>query len=354
MGPGVRHSSARSSGSFERHQYPRVSHRAMPAGLESDCHKDLTVRQESLRIAAQQAIGRTLRWFAGVLDAGMKGFDFDATCAALFGVCCALRVCPHSANNAVASSELRERLISALLEHWDLNASETAGRFRQGAFIPALMAAASLDVPSPQGDRYAEMVLQQWDELTNDQSPEPTSLSCWTAEYLASLIVKRQSPPPLKLTAGQWLLPLFRYTATTTQIQHITQQVAAATKFGNCPAPLDNEYRHQLEDLLLFWAFYFVRERDLDMICPVLRSLEYLRCTSVLEFCEGVDVVVLQCKRDGRFGMHEMASRLHALASPESNCDREIYLPLTVASVWTLLECTRHELSPFRNAHVTV
>jgi hypothetical protein len=324
----------------------------MPAEPEFDCDKDLRARQESLRIAAQHAIGRALRWFAGVLDAGMKGFDFEATCTALFGACCALRVCPHPADS-VFGSELRDRLISALLECWDLHANETLERFRQGAFIPALMAAASLDVPSSRGDRYAEMVVQQWEALKNDRGLDTTSMSYWTAEYLASLLAKQEAPPPPELTAGHWLSPFFRYTATPGQIQHITQQVAAASTFGSRTLNIDNEYRRQLEELFLFWAFYFGKERDLDMICPVLRSLEYLRCTSVPEFYEGLEVVVQQCKRDGRFGMHEMATRLHALGLREqSNCDREIYLPLTVASVWTLLECTRPELSPFRNANV--
>jgi hypothetical protein len=322
----------------------------MPAKLESDCDEQLGARQESLRVATQLATSRALRWFAGALDAGMKGFDFEATCTALFGVCCALRVCSHPPGSVV-SSELRERLISALLDNWNLRTSETVERFRRGAFIPALMAAASLDVTSPQGDRYSEIIVQQWEGLKNHRGLDTTSVSYWTAEYLASLLAKRPSPPPPELIAGPWLLPFFRYTATPGQIQHITQQIAAASTFGNSAFTVRDECRHPLEELLLFWAFYFAKERDLDMICPVLRSLEYLGCTSAPEFADGLDVVVLQCKRDGRFGVHEMAARLYGLGLGEQlNCDREIYLPLTVAGVWTLLECTRPDLSPFRNA----
>jgi len=323
----------------------------MPTELESNRDEQLGSRREYLRVATQHAASRALRWFAGTLNAAMKGFDFEASCTGLFGVCCALRVCPHP-GGSVVSSELRERLISALLDSWNLGARGAVEGFRRGAFVPALMAAASLDVPSPQGDRYSEIIVRQWEELKNHRGLDTTSLSYWTAEYLTSLLAKRQSPSPPKLIAGPWLSPLFRYTATTSQIQHVTQQIAAASTFGNSAFAIDDDCRDQLRELLMFWAFYFAKERDLDMICPVLRSLKYLGCTSGPEFYDGLDLVVLQCKRDGRFGMHEMAAQLYGLdLRKQLNCDREIYLPLTVAGLWTLLECTRPDLSPFRDAN---
>jgi hypothetical protein len=321
----------------------------MPTQLESTRDGQLDERRESLRVATQDATSRALRWFASTVDAGMKGFDFAATCTALFGVCCALRICPHPAGSV--ASELRERIISGLLDSLNLRASETVQGFRRGGFIPALMAASSLDMSSLEGDRYTEIVVQEWERLKNQRGVDTSSLSYWTAGYLASLLTKQTSPPPPKLIAGPWLSPLFRYTASPSQIQQVSQLIAAASTFGNTAFAIGDECCHQLEELLLFWAFYFAKERDLDMICPVLRSLEYLACTSAPEFCDGLEVVVLQCKRDGRFGMHEMAARLYGPDIwKQLTCDREIYLPLTVAGIWTLLECTRPDLSPFRNA----
>jgi hypothetical protein len=161
----------------------------------------------------------------------------------------------------------------------------------------------------------------------------------WTGRHLASTITGET----FGSVSIDWIphaATLSKYTAKIDEIQRLAGALAAMTAFGRI-ASLSRETEHgPVEHALRFWTFFFVKNGDLDMVCPLLRALAHLGLRSLPEYSEGLSFIVHQRKADGHFGMHEMSIHLQAAnAVAALDIEREIYLPLTVAGLWTLATC---------------
>jgi hypothetical protein len=284
-----------------------------------------------VRVAARKAV----RWLANLADSRLCDRDIQGLCLSLFGISCALRLFPAGERPTAEGQRETERLLDRLTGlQRGLRSS-----FRQSSSVTPLMAAASLMSTSTAAKSFQSVCLREWQvmETKDEVMANPTLL--WTGRHLASTITGEI----FGSSSIDWMpqaTALSKYTAKIDEIPRLAGVLAAMTAFGRI-ASLSRETEHgPVEQALRFWTFFFVKNRDLDTVCPLLRALAYLGLQSLPEYSEGLSFLVHQGKADGHFGMHEMSIHLQAAnAVAALDTEREIYLPLTVAGLWTLATC---------------
>jgi hypothetical protein len=122
-------------------------------------------------------------------------------------------------------------------------------------------------------------------------------------------------------------------------IQQIVADLAAMSGYGDFDPPLPAREREYIRELLPFLTFYYVKERDLELVNLLLRGLRYARMTDVVEFEDAVRFILGRQRADGRFTMRDLATHLQALGGdPPLDVERTIHLPLTIGSIWALSE----------------
>lgn len=141
------------------------------------------------------------------------------------------------------------------------------------------------------------------------------------------------SPPPLT-----WLPALadgtLPYVAPPDLVRHIATSIALVTDFGTRRC----EWPPSLVDTLAFWAFCSMRDDDLDLVCPVVRALSFLGCPDLDECHDAIAFILRHQREDGRFSAQELSLLQCSRKNADFDLLRDAYLPMTVASVWTLKE----------------
>jgi hypothetical protein len=288
-------------------------------------------------------------WVARCTQERLEELDAQAECLSLFGLSCALRASSpeHQPSDLLKTAEL---LIERLLDCWDQPVDGLHARFRTGGFVTAMMAAAALVSNSPAARAYRQRCKREWASIEGSAELKARPTLLWTGRHLALAI---SGVPKLLHKMTTWPTELsgqpMPYTISSSGIQHIVKEIAALSAFGQTTPPLSDTSRDYLEDFVPFWTFFYIKENDLDMVAPLVRALRYLGLTNVPEYLDGINFILQQSKDDGRFGMQEMSIHLQSLTAGDSVDKRlDIYLPLTVASLWALLDCLYPAESPFR------
>jgi len=296
------------------------------------------VGSRPLRAAAEKAA----LWLAGFARARMPETDLEGFCLALFGMACALRVIPLEEQPAECQDET-VRLLHRLTALQRPGRSGLRSYLHAHSFVTPLLAAAALSSKSTEARSFRAMCLGEWKTIAKGPEIAADPVLLWTGRHLAAAATGDHTcggPPALQVSEIPRRTSM--YLATTNQIQQIVREVAALTAFGRQAPLLADAERAYLEDALPFWTFYFVKERDLDMVCPLVRALTYAGLQSKLECAAGLAFVLRQARADGRFGMQEMSVHLQAATGPTPvDAAREIHLPLTVAALWALATCTQ-------------
>lgn len=158
-----------------------------------------------------------------------------------------------------------------------------------------------------------------------------SSLSAWAVRQLQSNEDNASQPP-----APTWL-PLvshrtFPYSVPPPIIRKIANDIGAMTLFGSRSAQVPPGLSDDLSEALRLWVFCCIRDDDLDLLCPLARALSFLGETP----SESVRFILDHQRSDGRFSAQEFALARYGLERPEVNLAYDVYLPLTVASLWTL------------------
>jgi hypothetical protein len=266
----------------------------------------------------------------------------------LFGMGCALGAMDAMDRSENCLSAIR--LLAEKLNHsWSAERSSMTKETWEKSFVTAMMGAAAFRAVE-KTSALGETLVAIWriSEANGWLQHNPTLL--WTGRRLAHLIVPEAHDEFYGACWKPQFSALFApYTIDAASIRQLCADVAAMTAYGQVNPRLPPLDKKRLEEALRLWLFCYLKDQDLDMVCPVLRALQYLGLSSTLEFEEAVAFVLQRSCADGRFAMRKAALHLYSSEGQLNHeVSRLIYLPLTVASIWALVECIFSSQTPFR------
>ncbi|HEX8697122.1 MAG TPA: hypothetical protein VF746_32180 [Longimicrobium sp.] len=293
-----------------------------------------------LEDAARAAVERAAEWLARFARARDGALAPAELALVLLGAACARRL-------GVGDGGGAERALAALLPG-GRPAPEADAWFHSGGAVTSLLCAALL----PDGDGGAHAFRRwcagEWEALAARGRPA-SPVQARTGAWLAALLAGREPgpapplPPPARGAAA--------HAAETAEVGAVAQAVAALSGFGARPLPPGWAADGALERALRLWTFCAVKERDLDLACPLARSLGYAGLGEAPEYAEAV-ALVLDCQLpDGRFGSQHLAVHLQErCAGGALDVERMVHLRLTAASAWMLAEHALGGRSPLAGA----
>lgn len=255
----------------------------------------------------------------------------------LFGICSAVR--PLQVDEWPSdTSELIECLVVRLADEL---ASPRGEACESSGFVSALMAAAALQSKSQPAAILREICTNRWRSIEESKIFARSPTLIWTGRWLVTSITGETS----RFFSQTWWKSeiskqISQYAISIPSIQQIIADLAAMSAFGAVVPPLPGPEREYLERILPFLTFYHVKEQDLDIVNPLIRALRYIRLVDIPEYRDALDFVLGRYQKDGSFTMRNMAAHLHSL-DPQAriNVQSNIHLPLTVGSIWALLDC---------------
>ncbi len=138
------------------------------------------------------------------------------------------------------------------------------------------------------------------------------------------------------------------YAASEEQIVDILAELNARSSYGRCLPRLTRSERNFLVRSLPCWTFFCIKDRNVEMVSPLLRAMRQMGLGGHEEFEEGIEFLLDQQRLEGYFGYHDMAIHL-ASQQGQSDLDvqREVTLRMTAGCVWTLLDCLFPECGVF-------
>ena len=303
-------------------------------------------------LRAESILRRAAMWLAEFGAEVRSVFDEDLAAPILFGIGCALG--PRgTAPSADRLSAIRRGLADQLAAAWTSRPRDFYLKFASGGFVRSMMAAAVLE-PNNEATKAMQHICQNaWQavEASGVLDESPTLL--WTGRRLFAAI---GGDTPGLMSSTWWESEISNLTpphlVSAAALQQMIADLAAMSAYGAFAPPLPRAEREYLRDTMPCLTFFYVKERDLEMVNSLLRGLRYAGMTDVAEFGEALRFVFGRSRSDGRFTMRDLATHLQALSSGATfDVQRTIHLPLTVGSVWTLCECLS-SAGPFvANAH---
>lgn len=299
-----------------------------------------TLNADALQQLAEPALYDAARWLSGLSESMPLDSNGGGMAASmLFGIHCALR--------GLTTASWPDRFLPAtvrLTDHlagqWSAQPYEFYSRFVSGGFVSAMMAAAVV-ADSESAETIRRLCGNAWQavEARAVFSGSPTQL--WTGRRLFAAI---EGSTPELLACTWWRSEISAMTPphfiSIPAIQQIVADLAALSAYGAFDPPLPALEREYIRDLLPFLTFYYIKERDLELVNLLLRALRYARLTDAAEFHDAIQFILSRKRADGRFTMRDLASHLHRLScEPPLDVERTIHLPLTVGSIWALSDC---------------
>lgn len=307
--------------------------------------------EREILLQAESIMRKAGMWLAEYGAEMQSVFDEDLAAAILLGIGCALG--RGTAPAADGSAVIRQGLADQLAAAWMSRPRDFYLKFASGGFVGSMMAVATSE-PNKEATKAMQHICQNaWQavEASGVLDASPTLL--WTGRRLFAAI---GGDTPGLLSPTWWESEISNLTpahlVSTVALQQMIADLAAMSAYGAFSPPLPRAEREYIRDTLPCLMFFYVKERDLEMVNYLLRGLRYAGITDVAEFDEALRFVFGRSRSDGRFTMRDLAIHLQALSSaPAFDIQRTIYLPLTVGSVWTLSECL-FAAGPFvANAH---
>jgi hypothetical protein len=306
--------------------------------------------QDQLYVDSTATVERAVKWLDRFLSDRSSDLNQRELCLGLLGLCCGNRFLgTHSSSRNL--SDASHRLIAVLLEKWANCQNESNREFASDPATRLLSAvfAASDNVLASTYQTTVLGQLRMIKELVAVRSSPQLTLTC---NLLAALLDgSRQLPDLSSLSNSMPRHPFSHYLADAAEIQETLATLAILTAYGSLAPKLTESEVEFARKALPFWTFYYIKERDLDNVCPLVRTMKYLRLEGQPEYVEGLRYVLRQAREDGSFATSDLSCKCLSRFSAESlDVERTINLPLTVAAVWTLLECFNEGGSPLRCA----
>jgi len=267
--------------------------------------------------------------------------DSDGACLLLFGLACARALTAAGLNGDAGG--IAPRLAERLAGDWTAAPSAIRAEFHAGRFVMPLLVAA---VSGPWGDagrRLRGICEREWRALRAESTADDNPILFWTGERLISLI-RGEPPQPLR---ARWQMEIESmappYAVDPPAVRQLTAELALLSAYGMLDLRVSHPVDRYVRETLPCLMFIYLKDRDLETVCLLLRALHYAGLHAAPEFSDGIEFVLQHNSRDGYFAMHSMALHLHAVRS-QQDLRRSVFLPLSVSALWALAEC----LAPMR------
>jgi len=231
-----------------------------------------------------------------------------------------------------------QRLAERLARDWTSTPSAIRKEFQARRFVMPLLVAAVSRPWGEAGRLLRSTCEQEWQVLREEFLADDNPILFGTGVRLISLIRGEQ---PQHMRVG-WRMEIETtappYAVDPSAVRQITAELALLSAYGNLDLRLSDPVSSYLRAMLPYLMFIYLKDRDLETVCLLLRSLNYMRLRSVPEFSDGIEFVLQHNSRDGYFAMHSVALHLHTLRS-QRDLRRSVFLPLSVSALWALGEC---------------
>jgi hypothetical protein len=304
---------------------------------------------QTIHLESKSTVERAGKWLECFLRTRLFELNQQELCVGLIGLSCASRAlgsCPATTDFSATVGSL----IGALLGKWTSYQDESRHGFIDDP-VTRLLSAVFAAPDNTETAAYRHAVQEQWHALEEQVTLASAHHRVLTCRLLAALLDESPELPDLSLLSGFVPMSSFsHYLADAASIQETLEVLTTLTAHGRLLPELTQPEVDFVQKTLPFWTFYYIKERDLDSVCPLARTLKYLHLEALSEYGEAIRYILRQAREDGSFCTQDMSCKCQSYLLPESiDVDREMRLPLTVASIWTLLECLHSSESPFHH-----
>lgn len=227
-------------------------------------------------------------------------------------------------NIAVVVERERDRLsirdiILALLA---CRYARNSGTIKIGPLVQLLQAATKLVIEKTKPDP-CDVYLSQLLLEMNGRVPRREEMLGSRQQLLSELAATfSQRKNPLDISKDELLI--------------FCKYVFALTEFGTKSTPTQSGL-HNTVQYLRYLTFYHTKNRDIDLVCPLLLALKYLGAEGCWEYSSATEYLLNSQNQDGSFGLYEIELYLDSLAKDDvRNRIEDIYLPVTVLASWSL------------------
>ncbi len=307
---------------------------------------------QGIKLESRSTVEAAGHWLASFFRRRSLDLTQPELCLGLFGLFCATRVL-GSSPSTVAFSDSAQSVIAALLENWTSHQDDSRNEIMDDPSA-WLMSAVFAAPDSPETAAYRNAVQERWHSLEERTALNSSPHQAVTCRFLSALLDGSSDLPDVSSLSGCLpVLPFSQYMADDATIQDTLAVLAILSAHGRIIPHLSQAEVEFVQKALPFWTFYYVKERRLDNVCPLARTLKYLRMEAVPEYEKAVSYILRQAREDGSFSNRDLSCRFYSNLHPESaDVEREIRLPLTVSGIWTLLECLHSSQSPFDDSSI--
>jgi hypothetical protein len=146
---------------------------------------------------------------------------------------------------------------------------------------------------------------------------------------------------PLPIPARMWL------TCDREQLRDQCGKLAAATRYGAAPGCFARD--RLLHSTLRVLIFQSLREYELDIATTLIRALKYVDAIDS-RLSPAIEFLLDQQDNDGHFGYYSLETSGLNEQSELSSPGLQLYLPVTVSTLWTLKETTFPRSSLFHGS----
>lgn len=123
------------------------------------------------------------------------------------------------------------------------------------------------------------------------------------------------------------------------EILSLIHKINSIAQFGQKKPFLTNESLFFLE----IWMVHAFRSYDLELGASLLRTLKYCGNTKSICFYQGFEYLLSQNHPKGYFGYLARESEEIQEKDPTFNCIFDLYLPLTLICLWTIVEISQSD-----------
>jgi len=219
--------------------------------------------------------------------------------------------------------------------------------------LSAMMGAVALPAPMTEPSRsFVVLARRHWGEAV-EAGCKLDRASVWTGHLLEAMLEAKGDAisEASRFDAQMSLVDATSgYEIRAEEIRDWLARLAVRTGFGRRRDCLEPEELCALEARLPLLTFWALKRGDLDLLCPLVRGLHAGGFHDIPEYVDGLLEIASSATLQGAFALQELT--LDWVRSPESRVglEREVLLPLTAASAWTLCECLYPDRSPFSGA----
>jgi hypothetical protein len=126
--------------------------------------------------------------------------------------------------------------------------------------------------------------------------------------------------------------------------------ISNITSFGKAnQSEVDYYVLSDIKSKIALYSLLFLRNYKFEEGLVSIRAMNYLKMSRSKAFRQALDYVLFQQSTDGHFGLYGDEVKKINKNKPKFNPTTQIYLPLTVSTIWTVAEIIKPDFSLFNS-----